>query len=175
MPIIKAWPGGAANAYQALMTRNCPPAELALEAGCSKEAIKRIEEGVAAEIESMRLYPEVLTVLNRLRHSGVKWAVVSNLAQPYARPLLNLLPFKPDACAWSFAVGCRKPEEGIYRHACDELNVRPSSVLMVGDSMENDYRVPKRLGMRARYLSRAGLGENTPESVFDLTGILEDI
>ena len=78
---------------------------LAREAGCAPEAIQKVEEGIAAEVASMCLYPEVPAVLDAIRKRGLKWAIVSNLATPYAEPLLNLLPFAPDACAWSFAVG----------------------------------------------------------------------
>ena len=119
----------------------------------------------------MLLYPEVPAVLDAIKKRGLKWAIVSNLATPYAAPLLKLLPFAPDAYAWSFAVGYRKPQEGIYRQACVALGVELSSVLMVGDSLENDYNTPKQLGMQARYLKRSGKDENTPECVTDLTRI----
>lgn len=171
-PIIKAWPSGVADAYQVLMTRDSSPAALAHEAGCVPEAIQKVEEGIAAEVASMCLYPEVPAVLDVIRRRGLKWAIVSNLATPYAEPLLKLLPFAPDACAWSFAVGYRKPEDGIYHHACKALGVEPSSVLMVGDSLENDYNTPRQLGMQARYLKRSGKDENTPECVADLSEIL---
>lgn len=171
-PIIKAWSSGVANAYQALMTRDNSPAELAREAGCTPEAIQKVEEGITAEVASMCLYPEVPALLETIKQRGLKWAIVSNLATPYAEPLLKLLPFAPDACAWSFAVGYRKPQEEIYRHACKTLGVAPSSVLMVGDSLENDYNTPRQLGMQARFLKRSGKDENTPECVADLTAIL---
>lgn len=171
-PILKAWPSGVADAYQALMTRDSSPAELAKEAGCTPEAILKMEEGIATEIASMYLYPEVPALLKIIKQRGLKWAIVSNLATPYAEPLLKLLPFAPDACAWSFAVGYRKPEEGIYRHACKALGVEPSSVLMVGDSLENDYNTPRKFGMQARFLKRFGKVENTPEFVADLAEIL---
>ncbi len=171
-PIIKAWPSGVANAYQALMTRDSSPAELAKETGCTPEATQKMEEGIAAEVASMCLYPEVPALLESIKERGLKWAIVSNLATPYAEPLLKLLPFAPDACAWSFAVGYRKPQEGIYRHACEALGIEPSSVLMVGDSLENDYNTPKQFGMQARFLKRSGKDENTPECVADLSEIL---
>lgn len=171
-PIIKAWPSGVADAYQALMTRDSSPTELAKEAGSTPEAIQKIEEGIAAEVASMCLYPEVPALLESIKKRGLKWAIVSNLATPYAEPLLKLLPFAPDACAWSFAVGYRKPQEGIYQHACKALGVEPSSVLMVGDSLENDYNMPQKLGMQARFLKRSGKDENTPECVADLSEIL---
>ena len=73
---------------------------------------------------------------------------------------------------WSFDVGYRKPQEDIYRHACKALEVKPSSVLMVGDSLENDYNTSKQLSMQARFLKRSGKDENTPECVADLSEIL---
>ena len=109
--------------------------------------------------------------METIKKRGLKWAIVSNLATPYAEPLLKLLPFSPDACAWSFAVGYRKPEAGIYRYACEALGVEPSSVLMVGDNLENDYDMPKRLGMQARYLKRSGTDGNLSECVTDLASI----
>jgi FMN phosphatase YigB (HAD superfamily) len=130
-------------------------------------------EGVAAEISSMCLYPEVPAVLDAIRKRGLKWAIVSNLAKPYAEPLLTLLPFALDACAWSFAVSHRKPEDGIYHYACKMLRLDPSSVLMVGDSLENDYNTPKRLGMQARHLKRSNTDRNASECVKDLTAILD--
>ena len=168
-PIIKAWPSGVADAYQALMTRDSSPAELAKEAGCTPEAIQKMEEGIAAEVASMCLYPEVPALLESIKKRGLKWAIVSNLATPYAQPLLKLLPFAPDAWAWSFAVGYRKPQEGIYQHACKALGVEPSAVLMVGDSLVNYYKPPKQLGMQARFLKRPGMDKNTTVGVEDLS------
>lgn len=171
-PIIKAWPLGVADAYQTMMTRDSSPAALAREAGCTPEDIEKIESGIAVEVISMCLYPEVTAVLDAIQKRDLKWAIVSNLATPYAEPLLKLLPFVPNVCSWSFAVGYRKPEEGIYLHACKALDVEPSSVLMVGDSLENDYNTPKQLGMQARHLKRSGTDGSAPECVADLSEIL---
>jgi len=171
-PILKVWLSGVADAYQTLMTRDSSSPDLAREAGCTPEAIQKMEEGIAAEIASMTLYPEVPTLLENIKKRGLNWAIVSNLATPYAEPLVKLLPFAPDACAWSFAVGYRKSEAGIYSHACKALDIEPAAVLMTGDSLENDYNMPRQLGMQVRYLKRSGKDENTPECVADLSEIL---
>lgn len=171
-PIIKVWTSGVAAAYQTLMTKDTSAGALALEAGCSPESIQQIEAGIQAEVASMRLYPEVPAILERLKQKGLKWAIVSNLATPYAEPLLRLLPSQPDVFAWSFAVGYRKPEEGIYSYACKMLGGTPADVLMVGDSLENDYNTPRQLGMQARYLKRSGKNKSMPDCVADLSEIL---
>lgn len=172
-PIVKGWPFGVADAYHALMTKKVLASELAIEAGCSLKLIEQIEAGIRAEIASMRLYPEVVMVLTRIRQSGLKWAIVSNLAMPYAEPLLKLLPLQPDACVWSFAVGHRKPEQEIYYHTCKVLDLAPSEALMVGDSFENDYAMPKKIGMQARYLKRSDKDKTMQECLANLAESLE--
>ena len=171
-PIIKGWSAGVAAAYQAIMTRNAFPIELARECGCSPATIQSIEENIQAEIDSIQLYPETPAVLDALKNRGISWAIVSNLAKPYAQPLLNLLPYAPDASAWSFAVGLRKPEAGIYHFTCKALGVSPESVLMVGDSLENDYTTPRRLGMQAAFLQRSKKDTQHTNCVENLMGIL---
>lgn len=153
-PILKAWPSGLAAAYQAIMTRDASPAELAKEAGLSAQVIQKINADIADETASIRLFPEVVETLSKIKKLGLKWGIISNLATPYAQPLLNLLPFAPDACIWSFAVGYRKPEKEIYDCACSALGLMPSDILIVGDSFENDFNTPRQLGMQAKFLSR---------------------
>lgn len=153
-PILKAWPSGLAAAYQAIMTRDASPAELAKEAGLSAQVIQKINADIADETASIRLFPEVVETLSKIKELGLKWGIISNLAPPYAQPLLNLLPFAPDACIWSFAVGYRKPEKGIYDCACAALGLMHSDILIAGDSFENDFNTPRQLGMQAKFLSR---------------------
>ncbi|SHN59886.1 HAD family hydrolase [Desulfovibrio litoralis] len=167
-PIIRAWSLGVAAAYQTLMTKDISETELAIEAGCSAEELKKIQAGVQTEITSMCLYP----VLQSIKERNLKWGIVSNLATPYAAPLLKLLPFQPDVCAWSFTTGYRKPEEGIYAYACEKLGLGFNDCLMVGDSLENDYNMPKKLGMQARYLKRSGVDKDQFDCIATLYEIL---
>lgn len=153
-PILKAWSSGLAAAYQAIMTRDASPAELAKEAGLSAQVIQKINADIAGETASIHLFPEVVETLSKIKELGLKWGIISNLATPYAQPLLDLLPFAPDACIWSFAVGYRKPEKEIYDGACTALGLVPSDILIVGDSYENDFNTPRQLGMQAKFLSR---------------------
>ncbi|WP_300154241.1 HAD family hydrolase [Solidesulfovibrio sp.] len=172
--IMKRWGSGAADCYQAIMTRDASLAELAREAGLSREEAALLEAHVAEETDSMRLFPEVPQTLQTLRRQGVKIAVVSNLAQPYGAPCLELLPFELDVCAFSYAVGARKPEAPIYRYAWERLGCAPGELLMVGDSLQNDYQAPRDLGLPALWLNRKAdslEGENG-HVVHTLQGIL---
>ncbi|UJX41252.1 HAD family hydrolase [Desulfovibrio sp. JY] len=172
--IMKRWGNGAADCYQAIMTRDASLAELAREAGLSREETALLEAHVAEETDSMRLFPEVPQTLQTLRRLGVKIAVVSNLAKPYGAPCLELLSFEPDVCAFSYAVGARKPEAPIYRYAWEGLGCAPGELLMVGDSLQNDYQAPRDLGLHALWLNRKAdslEGENG-HVVHTLQGIL---
>ena len=167
-PILKAWPSGLAAAYQAIMTRDASPAELAKEAGLSAQVIQKINADIADEIASMRLFPEVVETLSKIKELGLKWGIISNLAAPYAQPLLDLLPIAPDACIWSFAVGYRKPEKESYNCACKALGLTPSDILMVGDSYENDFNTPHQLGMRVKLLLRGAKQAMPPDQIDNL-------
>ena len=69
-----------------------------------------LEEDLQMEIDSLSLYPDTNTTLWELRKAGLKIAVCSNLARPYAAPVMTLLPVTLDAYIWSFEVGAIKPE-----------------------------------------------------------------
>lgn len=171
--ILKRWPQGTVNCYQALLTRDASLAEFAERAGLSQEELDRLEADVAAETGSMRLFPEAPRTLQALRAHGVKIGVVSNLAQPYGPPLLDLLPFAPDVRAFSYEVGAHKPQEAIYRQAWEELGCSPGELLMVGDSQQNDYLTPRELGLHALWLDRKE--DMTPHDGGHVVNFLEGV
>lgn len=57
------------------------------------------------ELATIALYPDTLDALRRVRETGVKVAVASNLALPYAAPLEALLGDLVDI--WHFYLQCR--------------------------------------------------------------------
>ncbi|MFL9959546.1 HAD family hydrolase [Paraburkholderia sediminicola] len=118
------------------------------------EVMEALESDLAAELASIELYPEVPDVLAGLRERGIKVAVASNLAKPYAAPLLALLPVGPDVFAGSFEVGYLKPDRRIFRWTCEQLGVSPENALMIGDSLRADYRGARAAGMQAIHLRR---------------------
>ena len=148
--------------------------EFAERAGLSQEELGRLEADVAEETGSIRLFPEAPRTLQALRAHGVKIGVVSNLAQPYGPPLLDLLPFAPDVRAFSYEVGARKPEAPIYRYAWEGLGCVPGEFLMVGDSLQNDYQAPRELGLHALWLDREGSSLQSEDGhvIHSLQGVL---
>lgn len=120
-------------------------------------------EGLTTELLSMSLFPETAEILAHLRACGLKLGICSNLAQPYAAPLRSLLPIEMDEYVWSFEVGAIKPDPIIYQAACAALKVKPEEILMVGDTYNADCLGPRRFGMQAVHLARAG---HSPDRTF---------
>jgi FMN phosphatase YigB (HAD superfamily) len=106
------------------------------------------------EIESISLFPDAVPTLTALKDRGIKVALCSNLAAPYGPPVLKLLPFQPDFCAWSYEAKAVKPQPAMYRYLCDGLACRPNEILMVGDTVEADVTGPREFGMYGYHLDR---------------------
>jgi len=109
------------------------------------------------------------STLLELRKAGFKIAVYSNLARPYAAPVMALLPVTLDACIWSFEVRAIKPEPIIYSSVSDALNIAPSKILFVGDTLLADYIGPQSIGMRSVHLNR----KNTPSTNSTINSLAE--
>lgn len=120
-------------------------------------AIAPFETELFAELASVALYPDAVGTLAALRRAGIKIGLCSNLAAPYAIPVLKLLPFRLDAYAWSFEMGAVKPDAAIYRAVCQKLACAPHDVLFIGDTLEADYLGPRAIGMQSLHLVRKGI------------------
>lgn len=127
-----------------------------------------------AELASTQPYPEAQEVLEELRRLGVRTAVASNLALPYARPIEDKLGHLLDVACMSFEVGFVKPDAGFYAELCRRLNHLPQEVLMIGDTWRCDYEGATAAGLHAIHLDRKGKPEVDQRYVFasDLCSVL---
>jgi HAD superfamily hydrolase (TIGR01549 family) len=108
------------------------------------------------ELATIALYPDTLDALRRVRAEGVKVAVASNLALPYAAPLKALLGDLVDVWHLSFAEGAIKPDRAFYGGLTAKLGCEPSELLMVGDTWRDDIVGAVEAGLRARWVDREG-------------------
>lgn len=108
------------------------------------------------ELATIVLYPETLDALRRVREQGVKVAVASNLALPYAAPLKALLTDLVDIWHFSFDAGAIKPERAFYASLTDRLGCEAGDLLMVGDTWRDDIVGAVEAGSRARWVDREG-------------------
>lgn len=116
-------------------------------------------------------YPEAIPVLERLKESGIKIGLISNLSWHFRKPFFDLgLAEFFDEIALSFLVGCRKPNPAIYQEMIDRLGIKPKKILMTGDQLAKDVEAPRQMGMQAVHLDRSG---RSPESIATLDGIFQ--
>jgi HAD superfamily hydrolase (TIGR01509 family) len=148
------------------LTRDVPIEVFADELGLNY-LLPIIRHELDTEIKGLQVFPDVALVLRKLRASGKRVAVCSNLAHEYGSIVRQLLPGL-DAYVFSFEAGVAKPDAKIYDAVCQRLGSRPRDVLFIGDSKRCDLHGPQAFGMQARWLDRKG-GKTLPDC---LEGIL---
>jgi HAD superfamily hydrolase (TIGR01549 family) len=140
LPSPMVQPIGLAD-YAAALGLPHPDAELAM-----------LEE----ELATIALYPDTLDALRRVREQGVRIAVASNLALPYAAPLKALLGDLVDVWHFSFDTGVVKPDMAFYAGLTAKIRCEASELLMVGDTWRDDIVGAVEAGSRARWVDREG-------------------
>ncbi|MDQ0839790.1 HAD family hydrolase [Sphingomonas faeni] len=108
------------------------------------------------ELATIAPYPDTLDALRRVRETGVRVAVASNLALPYAAPLKALLGDLVDVWHFSFDAAAIKPDRAFYAGLTDLLGCEASELLMVGDTWRDDIVGAVKAGSRARWIDREG-------------------
>ena len=115
--------------------------------------LQELNEDLSDDLQAMTLYEDTVPTLEKLRQSGFRVALCSNLAKPYGEAVFSLLP-NLEAYAWSYEVGNIKPEPEIYQYLIDQLNCQPKDVLFIGDTLLADVTGPQVFGMSARLIDR---------------------
>lgn len=160
------------DARVALMTRRVDIRQAAEYLGSTGVNVVELEKRLQTELASIRLFDDTIPTLTELKRRGIKLAIASNLAAPYADPLLKLLPFELDACAWSFDIGYLKPQAEIFEWTTSKLGVPASASLMVGDTYKADYIGAQNAGLQARHLVRSDEQSSAGIVIHSLTDVL---
>jgi len=147
LPVIQ--PIGLAD-YAAVLGLPYPDAELAM---------------LDKELATIALYPDTLDALHRIHEQGVRIAVASNLALPYAAPLKALLGDLVDVWHFSFDAGVIKPDRAFYAGLTARLGCAAGELLMVGDTWRDDIVGAVEAGSRARWVDREGRASHSRRSV----------
>lgn len=90
------------------------------------------------EVYSIEIREGAVNLFDTLNKNGVKWALCSNLATPYARHVESNWPWMAKNATFSCDVGWLKPDKEIFEHAARRLGCVTQDVWMVGNSYQND-------------------------------------
>lgn len=150
------------------MTRPIGIRQLAaqLDIRLSEAEILHWEAEVEAECASIQLRPKMRSIWNALKQARLKIAVCSNLAAPYAGPMMDTLPAAPDSLVMSFQFGLMKPHKDIYSIVALQLGLRLSQILFVGDRLEDDVVGPTAAGASAMPISEFETAFGSRPSIF---------
>lgn len=104
--------------------------------------------------EYIRLYPQVLEALARLRQRGYRLWLLSNAQDVFTRYELRHLGLLDafDGIYISSSFGCRKPDPRFFRALLTEQNLVPENCLMIGNDRETDIAGAKAAGLATLYL-----------------------
>lgn len=162
------------EAGHAAMTINMDIPELVKLFGKNKKIkFDDIQTLMAEELASVELYPDTLETLEDLKNKGYMLAVVSNLAKPYADPIVKLLADYVDEFIWSFELAAAKPERKVFATVCQRLECIPPRVLMVGDSWEADVIGGTSFGMPSLFIDREGNADPNLRKIHSLSELME--
>lgn len=137
------------------------------------EVLIQCKEDIQKDLAGLTLFDDALPTLFALKAAGIRVALCSNLAMPYAVTIDKFLyPFDMLKCL-SFEVGSIKPEIEIYEWLTFKSGLKPQNILFVGDTKLADYEGPKDYGFHALHLAR----DSTPsgQTINSLTDVLKAI
>lgn len=101
------------------------------------------------------VYPEVYSVLGKLKEMNLKTGLISNFDSRLETILKGLDLFKHFNClSYSGKVGFSKPDLRIFQFALKELNILPEEAIYVGDSLNIDYYPACDMNIRALLIDR---------------------
>lgn len=118
-----------------------------------EDLLQELHEDLEFELQTTKVYEDVIPTLMELKRLGFKLALCSNLAKPYGKALSSLFPYF-DVSILSYEVGEIKPNTQIYNILIERLGCQMSDVLFIGDHPHLDVEKPLELGMSAKLIDR---------------------
>jgi len=133
--------------------------------------LPHLMDQLSIELKSIKEFADVKQTLEVLKKRGMKLVVCSNLAHPYAQPIVHIFGDVFDHYVWSFAEGYTKPDIEIYMAVEKALWMYGTDIHMVGDTFKADVESPRNFGWNSTLLDRTG--DNQYDSISSLTQLLK--
>lgn len=133
------------------------------------------QELLERERQGVTFYPETLSVLTSLKKRGAHLGVISNLWPFPAQHIFERhgLGEYFDDLIFSFEVGSRKPDSGIFDEACRRFGVSAADCLMIGDGLGSDIQGAVQVNMPAAFINRSGQSVTVAAGVREIRSLTE--
>ena len=110
------------------------------------------------------LFPGMAELVDRLETDGLRWGIVTNKAERFAKPLLGLLVGNRAACViGGDTTGRLKPHPEPLLAASRTLDIAPGACVYVGDD-QRDIEAGRAAGMKTVAVEYGYLNGSMPEN-----------
>lgn len=117
-----------------------------------------------AKREQLRPFPDSEQALMVAKAHRMKTAIVTTTPRFRFENLLAKLGGHVDLVMDGFQARCEKSNPAMYLKALRSLRVLPQDAAMIGDEIQLDIILPKKLGMKAILLARGEAAESSSEA-----------
>jgi HAD superfamily hydrolase (TIGR01549 family) len=107
----------------------------------------------------IRIFPEVLEVLEEIRVRGLKQIIISNARREFVDLEIdktNIAHCFERVFSATSDFGQIKKSVDIFQKVCNICHITPEEMIHVGDDLLFDFQIPRKLGIPAFYLDRTG-------------------
>ena len=107
----------------------------------------------------IKTYPEVPKVLEELKQKGLELVIVTNARREFAELELKKAEIEnyfEHVFSSTSDFALVKRTVNLYQRVCNFLQISPEEMIHIGDDRNFDFDVPRRLGILAFHLDRAG-------------------
>jgi len=124
--------------------------------------------------QRIRIFPEVIEVLNELKCMGLRLIIVTNARREFADLEIEntkIGPYFEQIFSVTSDFGLIKKTPDIYKKVCGICKITPREMIHVGDDERFDFEVPREIGIEAFYLDRTGKhsGQSVIHSLMELS------
>ncbi len=106
------------------------------------------------ESNPYKLYPDAAEAVVKTKKNGFKTAVVTTVAYFQFKKAVQPIKKYFDFIMTGYEAKCDKTNPKMYRKVLEILKVKPEEAVMIGDNIEIDILLPKKLGIHAILLDR---------------------
>ena len=125
-----------------------------------------VDSYMALKSATVELIPGALDTLRRLRQDGFRLALITNGNAQEQRAKVERAELEPlfEFVLIAGECGVSKPDQRVFRHTLEQMNVLPAETWMVGDNLLGDVGGAQAVGIYGVWVDGQGTGlpEDSP-------------